>query len=881
MGLSLHPYAVLRRLIPLALATIVAVPALQAQERRHELITRVERSAKSTGYGLLTTARAVTMSVDMKAFHEAATGSQLLLAGVPLTKDRAVDLDLREFSVLTKDSKVTYTDDAGRHPFEDLSVRTYAGTIKGDPKSEVYLAFADHSIVGVVSTNGTTYEIATDFSAEKNPGTLAAVTFPMSDLRDQKFACGVKDTPFSKDELDALDASQHGLLSVETCPSIIYALKGAWDADYEFYQDWQAEGGGREGAASYMISLIAGMSRIYERDARVQIVVSALNVWTTPSDLYNESTFMPIALDEAQGVWNTAYANVDRGFAQVMSGKNWSGIIGIANGFDLICDPSESITFQLIKKWDPIGGIQVLSHELGHLTGLRHTHSCTWNPAIDQCAAAESGSCFSGTTLSEGTIMSYCKQLRMVFHERQIPFLRQRTTTWNACTGDARKLEIARELLHYPVVDVGNPIDSTFPFFFLNHSKSDVTVTRMQLTGDVYQQFEIVEPQTPFVVRSCDSIGLRLLFKATRDTTHRAELLIFHDGLNVNYGQEQHFRVDVEAFAKDDKPAFGFRSVGNQIINFGRTKVDATIDTVFKAPKELFINIGTAPLRVDSTAIVGPDRFEFELIEGSAPFVLAPVTVSGNKRPATIRFSPKTPGIKEAYLKVWSNSPGNEQDSLHLTAEVLRGPVLELKVADFVIDFGEVLAERVYTKSFDDFFYNNGTEPLSINAGVAGTDAELFPGATWLDEVAPGEGIPLDISFFADDTVSHGWKTAMILIASNTPKGLDTVQVTAKIVGSAAAPGADVSETAAFMIVPNPTKADADIYIAPAAGELGREYTLRIIDGNGKEVRRLTGRFTVEGIRTQLHGGELPSGVYYVSVTTDKGMRSHAVTVSR
>jgi len=81
--------------------------------------------------------------------------------------------------------------------------------------------------------------------------------------------------------------------------------------------------------------------------------------------------------------------------------------------------------------------------------------------------------------------------------------------------------------------------------------------------------------------------------------------------------------------------------------------------------------------------------------------------------------------------------------------------------------------------------------------------------------------------------------------------------------------------------VPNPTRGDADIMIAPAAGELGREYTLRVVNGDGAEIRRLTGRFDAEGIRTQLKGGELPSGVYYVSVTTDKGMRSHAVTITR
>jgi hypothetical protein len=875
MGLSLHPYALLRRLLPVFIAALVAVPAMHAQGRRHQMITRVERSTKGIGYSLLSTSHIVPLSVDLDEFHASASQA-LQLSAVPISPDRSVDLDLREFSVFDRSSVVTYTDEKGRHPMGPLSVRTFVGKVAGEDSSDVYLAFADHSVVGMITTGGTTYQVSTDFSAPKSAGRLAAVAFPTSDLPDQKFTCGVKDRPFSKDELDAFERGEHGLMSEETCPRILYALKGAFDADYEFYQEWSIEGG-REGAISYMVSLIAGSSQIYERDAQVQLVISALNIWTTAADPYNEATNMPIALDEAKGVWGSIYNGVERGFGQVMSAKNWSGIIGIANGFDLICNVPESITFQLVKKWDPIGGIAVLAHELGHLTGLRHTHSCTWNPAIDQCAPAESGNCFAGTTMSEGTIMSYCKQKRMVIHERQIPFLRNRVPTWIDCMEDARKLEISKTLLHYPVVDMGHEVDSTFEFFFVNHSKGDVNVTRMLLEGDVYQQFELISPIPPFVVKSCDSMGLRLKFKATVDTTHRAVLHIFHDGLNVNYGQEQQFLVDVEAFAKNDKPYFGFRAEGAGRINFGKVKVDATVDSVFRSPKELYINIGTAPLRVDSTAIVGPDRFEFELVEGSAPFQLAPF----EKHPAVLRFHPLTPGVKQAWLKVWSNSPGNSEDSLLLVGEALRGPVLSLKVPNFIIDFGEVLSERTYDTTFDDFFFNNGTEPLSINAGIAGDDAPLFPGTQWLDELAPGEGMPLDIAFFAEDTVSLGWKKAMIIIATNTPRGLDTVQVTAKIVGSAAVPGADAAETAAFMIVPNPTAGDAEIAIAPAAGELGREYTLRIVDAHGRVVRRTSGRFTVDGIRSTLKKGELPSGVYYVSVTTDKGIRAHAITITR
>lgn len=889
MGFSLHPYTLLRRTLLLALAVFAVVPAV-AQQRGHAIFKRADRKVAASGYGLLTTARAVPMTLDVETFKGFAA-SNIELPGVPVTAEKSVDLELQEFSVLDKDSKLTYTDEFGRHPVEDLSVRTYRGKVAGEAGSDVFMAIADHTVVGLITTGGVVYQIVTDFEADKRAGELAAVAFPTADLPDQKFACGIKDLPFSKEDQELVHNGENGLMSSAACPTVLYSVLGAFDADYEFYVDFTTDpdAGGIEGALSYMVTLVSGMSNIYERDGQFQIVISSMNVWTSQADPYTESALMPIALDEAKGIWNGApYAQIERGFAQVMSGKNWSGIIGIANGFDLICDRSESITFQLIKNWDPIGSIAVIAHELGHLTGLRHTHSCTWNPHIDECAAAESGNCFAGTSLTEGTIMSYCKQKLMKIHGRQIGFLRTKVQTWGECSGAARKLEISKTLLSYPVTDINVPIDSVFSYFFINRSVTPVTVSRMTLEGDVDDQFEIIEPTTPFVVGVCDSVGLRLKFKAEIDTTHRARLYIYHDGLNVhNPANAQYFVVDVEAHAKNDVPILGFRTQstaeGYGIINFGNLKVDAVVDTNLIGDKSLFLNIGRAALHVDSSAIIGPDRNEFELTEGSAPFVLSPVDAPGNTRRASIRFNPQVPGDKEAWLKVWSNSFNSPTDSIKLTARVRPGPVLDLKVPNFSINFGDVLAEKNgIDTSFDDFFYNNGTDTLTINAGVTGPDAHLFVGeAFWFDELAPGEGLPLALTFFAQDSVPWGWKNAMIIIASNTPRGLDTIQVTAKLVGSAAAPDDKEIESAIFMIVPNPSAGDADIFIAPRSGELGMEYTFRILDTEGKEVRRETGRYTATGIRTSIRKGDLPSGVYYISVTTDKGMRSHAVTITR
>jgi hypothetical protein len=53
----------------------------------------------------------------------------------------------------------------------------------------------------------------------------------------------------------------------------------------------------------------------------------------------------------------------------------------------------------------------VITHEMGHLMGSNHTHSCVWNgnnTAIDGCAATEGSCARPGNPSNGGTIMSYC-----------------------------------------------------------------------------------------------------------------------------------------------------------------------------------------------------------------------------------------------------------------------------------------------------------------------------------------------------------------------------------------------------------------------------------------------------------------------------------------
>jgi hypothetical protein len=65
-----------------------------------------------------------------------------------------------------------------------------------------------------------------------------------------------------------------------------------------------------------------------------------------------------------------------------------------------------------ISQSDFSWNIQVVSHELGHVIGLKHTHSCSYGPnfdmAVDDCYNQQGGSCDLITPVEYSTIMSYC-----------------------------------------------------------------------------------------------------------------------------------------------------------------------------------------------------------------------------------------------------------------------------------------------------------------------------------------------------------------------------------------------------------------------------------------------------------------------------------------
>ncbi len=208
-----------------------------------------------------------------------------------------------------------------------------------------------------------------------------------------------------------------------------YRATVAIDSDYEFYQLFNDT----TAAASYLATVIAAASAIYERDLSVQLQMGDIYLWNISSDPWTATDPVGVLM-EFGDYWHANRQGVVRDLAHFFSGKSlgggvawrgvvcsadfystqysaWGGAYGICGDIDGTFDPNSSSPW---VRWDLICS----SHEMGHNFVSPHTHCYNdWpnpgDPPVDECYSGETG-CYSGPTslpTDGGTIMSYCHGL--------------------------------------------------------------------------------------------------------------------------------------------------------------------------------------------------------------------------------------------------------------------------------------------------------------------------------------------------------------------------------------------------------------------------------------------------------------------------------------
>jgi len=363
---------------------------------------------------------ATFVAIDDERFAQALAlpiGTSMTMR-VSLPQRGDVMLELERFSVMDDASDVWARTKNGRQKLTRPRSVLLRGVVDGMQRSSVILSCFPGYCIGYVTVwNDAEMQryLVNPLSAGSRPSTMI--------IYDERHA--VQPQPWTCGTVEPTNVVPNDKSGGDGVQATLRRIKLALEGDYEYYLD---HGQNVNQATEYAEAVIAASSDIYQRDVSATLYIGQLEIWTT------NDPYPGIAPDDLlvqfRAEWRTNNAGVDRTLAHLLSGVNRIG--GIAY-LDALCSKTWGYGVSGLNSnidyptaayaWDT----DVTSHELGHNVGSPHTHSCTWNPPIDSCVAAENGNCYAGSRPVLGTIMSYChltnKGTSLEFHPRVVALM--------------------------------------------------------------------------------------------------------------------------------------------------------------------------------------------------------------------------------------------------------------------------------------------------------------------------------------------------------------------------------------------------------------------------------------------------------------------------